>query len=59
MKVARPPGRSSPVVAGGRVFLTGFEGKTLVTVGPRADDGKILWKRELERRTPSSRSAWA
>ena len=31
------------------MFLTGFEGETLVTLCVRADDGKILWKRELER----------
>jgi outer membrane protein assembly factor BamB len=48
-KVALPPGHSSPIVADGRVFLTGFEGETLVTLCVRADDGKILWKRELER----------
>jgi hypothetical protein len=48
-KVTLPPGHSSPIVAAGRVFLTGFEGETLVTLCVRADDGKILWKRELER----------
>ena len=47
-KVAVPPGHSSPIVADGRVFLTGFEGKTLVTLCVRADDGKILWKRKIE-----------
>jgi outer membrane protein assembly factor BamB len=48
-KVALPPGHSSPIVADGRVFLTGVEGDTLVTLCLRADDGHILWKRELER----------
>src|SRR5215470_11485991 len=48
-KTALPPGHSSPIVADGRVFVTGFEGATLVTLCLRADDGKVLWKRELER----------
>jgi outer membrane protein assembly factor BamB len=48
-KAALPPGHSSPIVADGRLFLTGVEGQTLVTLCVRADDGKILWKRELER----------
>src|SRR5262245_47832339 len=48
-KVALPPGHSSPIVADGRLFVTGFEGANLVTLCVRADDGKILWKRALER----------
>src|SRR5262245_38541623 len=31
-KTALPPGYSSPVVSGDRIFLTGFEGDTLLTI---------------------------
>jgi outer membrane protein assembly factor BamB len=31
------------------VFLTGFEQENLVTLAVRAEDGKILWRRELAR----------
>ena len=48
-KVALPSGHSSPIVDHGRVFLTGFEQETLVTLCVRAEDGKILWRREIAR----------
>jgi outer membrane protein assembly factor BamB len=48
-KVRLPTGHSSPVLAGGRLFLTGFEGDALVTLGVGTDDGAILWRRSLER----------
>jgi outer membrane protein assembly factor BamB len=48
-KVALPAGHSSPIVAGGRVFLTGHEGEALVTLGVREEDGKVLWRREVAR----------
>ncbi len=48
-KIALPSGHSSPIVDHGRVFLTGFEQETLVTLCVRAEDGKILWRRELPR----------
>jgi outer membrane protein assembly factor BamB len=41
-KVALPSGHSSPVVGGGRVFLTAFEQESLVTLGVRAEDGKTF-----------------
>jgi hypothetical protein len=46
-KIALPSGHSSPIVVDGRVFLTGFERETLVTLCLRADDGNVLWRREL------------
>jgi outer membrane protein assembly factor BamB len=46
-KVALPSGHSSPIVDHGRVFLTGFEKETLVTLCVRAEDGTILLRREL------------
>ena len=45
-KVAAPPGFSSPVVAGGKLFLTGFEGGKLFTLAYDAGTGKELWRRE-------------
>jgi outer membrane protein assembly factor BamB len=48
-KVALPPGHSSPIVDHGRVFLTGFEQESLVTLCMRAEDGKTLWRRAIAR----------
>jgi outer membrane protein assembly factor BamB len=48
-KVALPSGHSSPIVYDGRVFLTGHEKESLVTLCVRAHDGTILWRRELAR----------
>lgn len=41
-----PPGLSSPVVAGNRVFLTALEDGRLVTLAIDASTGKPLWRRE-------------
>lgn len=43
-----PAGYSSPVVAAGRVFLTGAEGSVLVTLALDQESGKLLWASELE-----------
>jgi outer membrane protein assembly factor BamB len=40
-----PPGKSSPVLWNGRIFLTGVETGRLVTVALDAGSGKVLWKR--------------
>ena len=48
-KVTPPSGHSSPVVAGSRLFLTGFEDDKLVTVCLRSDDGETIWRHELDR----------
>jgi outer membrane protein assembly factor BamB len=45
-KTAVPFGRSSPIVAGGRLFLTASEGDRLLTFCYDARDGKLLWRRE-------------
>src|SRR3954465_10527622 len=45
-KVAAPPGVSSRVVAGDRLFLTGFEGGKLVPLAYRRADGALLWRKE-------------
>src|SRR5262245_52134392 len=46
-KVVVPPGKSSPVLAAGVVFLTAFEGKKLLTLCLEAKTGTLRWRREL------------
>ncbi len=41
-----PPGMSSPVVAGGRIFLTAFRDKALWTFGIDAAGGRVLWEKK-------------
>ncbi|MCC6421063.1 MAG: PQQ-binding-like beta-propeller repeat protein [Gemmataceae bacterium] len=53
-KTALPPGHSSPVVVGDRVYLTAVRAKRLVTLALDRRNGKILWEveapaRELEK----------
>ena len=48
-KTALPPGHSSPVLAGSRIFLTAHEGEKLVTICLDRTSGKVLWKREAPR----------
>jgi outer membrane protein assembly factor BamB len=43
-KVAVPSGVCSPCIVKGRIFLSGFEGGKLVTLGFDARNGKALWK---------------
>lgn len=44
-KTAVPPGKSSPVLWGDRIFLTGVEEGRLATWALDAKSGKVLWKR--------------
>ena len=44
-----PAGNSSPVVAGGKVYLTGFETDRLLTVAVDTRTGRVLWQREAPR----------
>ena len=48
-KTAVPYGQSSPIVAGGRVYLTASEGNRLITIALDSSDGRELWRRELQR----------
>ncbi len=48
-KVALPPGHSSPVLLGDRIFLTAAEGDTLLTLCLRRSDGRELWRVEAPR----------
>jgi outer membrane protein assembly factor BamB len=43
-KVACPPGASSPIVVGDKIFLTAFENDKLLTICYSRTDGKELWR---------------
>ncbi|MYC82613.1 MAG: PQQ-binding-like beta-propeller repeat protein [Acidobacteria bacterium] len=47
-KVPLPPGHSSPVVHGDRVFVTAVEDESLLTLGLHRDTGEVLWRAEAE-----------
>ena len=42
-----PPGHSSPVIWGDRLFLTGYDDSTLAVLCYRRTDGKLLWEKEV------------
>jgi outer membrane protein assembly factor BamB len=48
-KTALPPGYSSPVLSGDRIFLTAYEGEKLLTLALDRASGKELWRREAPR----------
>ncbi len=52
---ALPGGSSSPVIVGGRAFLTGFAEGKLVTLGVNLADGTIAWRHET---TPEKLEAY-
>ena len=54
-KAPVPPGKSSPVVAGNRIYLTGHEGDRLLTLAIEGSTGKRLWKREVNRSRQENR----
>lgn len=45
-KIAVPPGMSSPVIVGDKLFLTAFEKSKLLTIAYSRTDGKELWRKE-------------
>ncbi len=47
-KATMPYGQSSPVVASGRVYLTGSDGGKLLTISLEAGTGREVWRRELK-----------
>ena len=58
-KTALPAGKSSPIIAGTRIFLTGHDGGKLVTLAINRQTGAILWRQELTRgRTEKPDGAW-
>lgn len=48
-KRATPPGHSSPVVAGERIFLTAYEGERLLVLSMERGTGEVLWIRPVPR----------
>jgi len=46
-KTAIPPGNSSPILAGNRIFLTAAEGDNLLTICLNPTTGKIEWQRSI------------
>jgi len=48
-RVQVPTGRSSPIVVGGRVYLTALEGDRLVTLALDRATGASVWRREIPR----------
>lgn len=48
-KTELPPGHSSPVVAGDRIFLTAYEGEKLLVMALDRLSGAVLWRREAPR----------
>ena len=45
-KTALPPGHSSPVVVGGRIYLTAVRDERLLTLCLDRGDGRVLWEAE-------------
>jgi outer membrane protein assembly factor BamB len=41
-----PPGHSSPILFGGRIYLTGFRGDALLTIALDAATGAVVWEKE-------------
>jgi outer membrane protein assembly factor BamB len=45
-KTALPPGHSSPVAVGDRIFVTAVRDKRLLTIALDPRDGRVLWEKE-------------
>src|SRR4051794_31949534 len=48
-KTSIPPGHSSPVLSGDRIFLTAIDGDRLFVICLDRTSGKPLWRREVPR----------
>jgi outer membrane protein assembly factor BamB len=48
-KTPLPPGHSSPILVGDRIFITAYDGDKLLTIALDRATGKILWRREAPR----------
>ncbi|MCA1585570.1 MAG: PQQ-binding-like beta-propeller repeat protein, partial [Acidobacteria bacterium] len=44
-RLALPPGHSSPILQGDRIYLTAFRGDALVTIAIDRQRGHVLWER--------------
>jgi outer membrane protein assembly factor BamB len=51
-RLALPPGHSSPVLLGDRIYLTAFRGDALVTMAINRHSGQPIWERAAPRVTP-------
>jgi outer membrane protein assembly factor BamB len=49
-KTSLPPGHSSPVVVGDRIYLTAVRDKHLLTLALDRKNGRVLWEREAPAR---------
>jgi len=56
-KAGVPEGKSSPIVAGGRIFLTASEGDELVTLCLDRRSGDVLWRRSVSAAKREARHA--
>jgi len=58
-QVALPPGNSSPVIWGDRIFLTAFDNPRLQAICLDRSDGKVLWSHTLaaDKIEPTHRTA--
>jgi len=48
-KTPLPPGHSSPVIIGDRIFITAFDKDGLYTFSLERESGRILWRRQAPR----------
>lgn len=48
-RIPLPPGHSSPILVGDRIFLTAYDGDKLLTICLDRATGKIQWRRESPR----------
>jgi outer membrane protein assembly factor BamB len=46
-KTEAPPGKSSPILVGDRIFLTASEGEDLITLCLSRTTGKLQWRRSI------------
>jgi outer membrane protein assembly factor BamB len=49
-KIELPPGHSSPVIAGGHIYLTAERDQKLLTIALEQRNGKLLWERAADHR---------
>src|SRR5277367_3842106 len=48
-KTPLPPGHSSPILPGDRIFMTAYDGDKLLTFCLERATGKVMWRREAPR----------
>src|SRR5579883_2016203 len=46
-KTDLPPGKSSPILSGNRIFLTASEGDDLMTICLNRTTGDVVWRRSV------------